>query len=334
MTGAAGFIGLHVAQALLRRGERVIGVDSLTPYYDVALKEARLSQLVGQPGFSEERVTIADRAALSAVFARHHPRRVIHLAAQAGVRPGGALPHVYGDANLTGFLNILEDCRQSGCEHLVYASSSSVYGSNTLMPFAEHHGADHPVSLYAATKRAGELMAHSYSHLYGLPTTGLRFFNVYGPWGRPDMAPFLFTKAILEGRAIDLFNGGNMRRDFTYIDDVVEGILKSLDHPAEIDRQVDNAATHSAAHRSATGPFRLYNIGRGEWVGLLDFIHTLESELGRPAILKALPMQPGDMVANCAAISALQEDIGYTPTIPVTEGVKRFVAWYRGYYGV
>lgn len=334
VTGTAGFIGLHVAQALLRRGERVVGLDNLNPYYDATLKQARLAQLVGQPGFSEERVDIADRAALSAAFARHQPRRVIHLAAQAGVRYSVESPHSFAEANLTGFLNILEDCRHSACEHLVYASSSSVYGSNTLMPFAEHHSADHPVSLYAASKRAGELMAHSYSHLYGIPTTGLRFFTVYGPWGRPDMALFLFTKAILEGRAIDVFNNGAMRRDFTYIDDIVDGILKCLDHPAQIDPTLDNGSPHPAADRSATGPFRLYNIGRGEPVTLLDFIRVLENELGRAAILNFLPLQPGDVVANSADMSALHADTGYTPITPVAEGVKHFMAWYRGYYGV
>lgn len=334
VTGVAGFIGFHVAQALLARGETVIGIDNVNDYYDVRLKEARLARLAGQPGFTFARVDVADRAGLAAVFAAHTPDRVIHLAAQAGVRYSVDHPHVYGEANLVGFLNILEECRHSACRHLVYASSSSVYGSNGLMPFSETHGVGHPVSLYAATKRANEVMAHSYAHLYGFPTTGLRFFTVYGPWGRPDMALFLFTKAILDGKPIKVFNDGNMRRDFTYIDDIVDGVLRTLDRPPSPDPDWEGGSAHPLPDRSGSGPYRLYNIGRGEPVPLMDFVHVLEREIGRPAILDYQPMQQGDVAATFADTSALSRDTGYAPSVAVGEGVRRFVAWYREFYSV
>jgi UDP-glucuronate 4-epimerase len=326
VTGCAGFIGNEVALRLLGRGETVIGVDCLTPYYDTSLKEARLARLAGQPGFSESRIDLADREATARLFADHGPARVIHLAAQPGVRYSLENPYAYADSNLSGFLNVLEGCRATTVEHLVFASSSSVYGGNETLPFSVHDAADHPVSLYAATKRANELMAHTYSHLYAIPVTGLRFFTVYGPWGRPDMAPMLFARAISRGEPIQVFNGGEMRRDFTYIDDVVEGVLRVAERPPARAGPGDPAT-------SATAPFRLYNIGNGRPVDLMRFIEILESELGRKAIREMAPMQPGDVKQTWADTSDLEADTGYRPSVDIEDGVRRFVAWYKEYYG-
>jgi UDP-glucuronate 4-epimerase len=327
VTGTAGFIGNEIALRLLARGERVVGVDCLTPYYDLALKEARLARFAGSPDFIEARIDLADRAAAARLFADHKPARVIHLAAQAGVRYSIENPHAYADSNLTGFLNILEGCRAVDVEHLVYASSSSVYGGNETMPFSVHHPADHPVSLYAATKRANELMAHSYAHLYGFPVTGLRFFTVYGPWGRPDMAPMIFARAIAEGRPIDVFNGGEMRRDFTYIDDIVEGVLRVADC---IPEPAPDAGADPAA--SPVAPYRVFNIGNGEAVDLMRFIELMEEALGRKAEKNMLPMQPGDVKATWADIADLKAATGWRPDTGIEEGVRRFVAWYREFY--
>ncbi len=329
VTGTAGFIGNEIALRLLARGERVVGVDCLTPYYDLALKEARLARFSGSPDFVETRIDLADREATAHLFAEHEPARVIHMAAQPGVRYSIENPHTYADCNLTGFLNILEGCRAVDVEHLVYASSSSVYGGNETMPFSVHHPADHPVSLYAATKRANELMAHSYAHLYSFPATGLRFFTVYGPWGRPDMAPMIFARAIAEGRPIDVFNGGEMRRDFTYIDDIVEGVLRVADcipEPAA-DAGIDPAA-------SLTAPYRVFNIGNGEAVDLMRFIELMEEALGRKAEKNMLPMQPGDVKATWADIADLEAVTGWRPDTGIEDGVRRFVAWYREFYGL
>lgn len=334
VTGAAGFVGYHTAEALLARGETVVGLDIVNDYYDPALKEARLARLARRSGFVEMRVDVADRPALEDVFARHRPRGVIHLAAQAGVRYSVSNPHAYAGSNLVGFLNILECSRQARVEHLVYASTSSVYGANAALPFSEQHGVGHPMSLYAATKRANEVMAHSYAHLYGLPCTGLRFFTVYGPWGRPDMALFKFTRAILSGEAIDVYNNGDMRRDFTYIDDIVEGVVRVFDRPARPDPAWDAASPHPDPSSSGIAPFRIYNIGRGSPVPLMDFIRVLEEKLGRRAICNMLPMQPGDVAATFADTSALARDTGYAPSTSVETGVGRFVDWYREYYGV
>ncbi|ALA16725.1 capsular biosynthesis protein CpsI [Chelatococcus sp. CO-6] len=334
VTGTAGFIGYHTAEALLARGESVVGLDIVNDYYDPALKEARLARLAGRAGFVEARVDIADRPGLEAVFARHRPRGVIHLAAQAGVRYSVENPHAYVGSNLVGFLNILECSRQGRVEHLVYASTSSVYGANAALPFSEQHGVGHPMSLYAATKRANEVMAHSYAHLYGLPCTGLRFFTVYGPWGRPDMALFKFTRAILSGEAIDVYNNGDMRRDFTYIDDIVEGVVRVFDRPARPDGAWNPASEHPDPGASGIAPFRIYNIGRGSPVPLMDFIRVLEDKLGRRALCNMLPMQPGDVAATFADTSALARDTGYAPSTSVETGVGRFVDWYREYYGV
>ncbi|WP_019402892.1 NAD-dependent epimerase [Chelatococcus sp. GW1] len=334
VTGTAGFIGYHTAEALLARGESVVGLDIVNDYYDPALKEARLARLAGRAGFVEARVDIADRPGLEAVFARHRPRGVIHLAAQAGVRYSVENPHAYVGSNLVGFLNILECSRQGRVEHLVYASTSSVYGANPALPFSEQHGVGHPMSLYAATKRANEVMAHSYAHLYGLPCTGLRFFTVYGPWGRPDMALFKFTRAILSGEAIDVYNNGDMRRDFTYIDDIVEGVVRVFDRPARPDGAWNPASEHPDPGASGIAPFRIYNIGRGSPVPLMDFIRVLEDKLGRRALCNMLPMQPGDVAATFADTSALARDTGYAPSTSVETGVGRFVDWYREYYGV
>jgi UDP-glucuronate 4-epimerase len=331
VTGAAGFIGFHVAGRLLAEGHRVIGLDNLSDYYDPTLKQARLDRLMVHSEFSFERVDVSDRAAMPEVFRRHRPERVVHLAAQAGVRYSLENPHAYMDANLAGFLNILEGCRHQGVEHLVFASSSSVYGANTRQPFSEHDNVDHPLSLYAATKKANELMAHTYSHLYGLPCTGLRFFTVYGPWGRPDMALFLFTRAILEGRPIDVFNGGWMRRDFTYVDDVVEGVVRVLAKPptpnADWSGQRPDPATSKA-------PCRVYNIGNSRPVELLRYIEVLETCLGRKAAKNFLPLQPGDVPATEADVADLVRDFGYRPQTTVEQGVARFVEWYRSYYRV
>jgi UDP-glucuronate 4-epimerase len=331
VTGAAGFIGYHTTEALLARGDEVVGLDNLNAYYEVSLKEARLARLTGKPGFEFARLDVADLAGLRSVFERTRPRAVVHLAAQAGVRYSLQNPHAYVESNLVGFTNILECCRHGGVEHLVYASSSSVYGANTLMPFSVHHNVDHPVSLYAATKKANELMAHTYSHLYALPTTGLRFFTVYGPWGRPDMALFLFTRAILEGRPIDLFNEGRMRRDFTYVDDIVEGVVRTLD-------RVPVGSPDWSSDRPDPGtsraPYRVYNIGNNQPVELTEFVAAVEDAVGRKAETRLLPMQPGDVPATWADVDDLMRDTGFRPATPIREGVRRFVAWYRDYYGV
>jgi len=334
VTGTAGFIGFHTAQKLLARGDEVVGVDVVNAYYDPKLKEARLAILRENPGFTEVRADIADHARMEAAFTAHKPQRVINLAAQAGVRYSVENPHAYVDSNLVGFLNILECCRHHGIEHLVYASTSSVYGANAAMPFQETQGVGHPMSLYAATKRANEVMAHSYSHLFNLPTTGLRFFTVYGPWGRPDMALFKFTKAMLEGRPIDVYNNGDMKRDFTYIDDIVEGVVRTSDRIPTPDPDWTPATAHPDPDRSGIAPFRVYNIGNGAPVQLMDFIRTLEKELGRTAEFNMMPMQPGDVSATYADTGALEADVGYRPSTPVETGVARFVAWYRDYYGV
>ena len=331
MTGAAGFIGMHCAKILLDRGDQVIGMDNLNDYYDVSLKEARLDQLTSHDNFKFIKCGIEQRDAVSAVFSDKKPDRVIHLAAQAGVRYSLNNPHAYIDANVMGFTNILEGCRNNGISHLVYASSSSVYGGNTSMPFSEHDNIDHPVSLYAATKKANELMAHTYSQLYGLPTTGLRFFTVYGPWGRPDMALFLFAKAILKGEAIPVFNKGQMIRDFTYIDDIVEGVIRVLDKPASpnanFDPNVPDPATSSA-------PYRVFNIGNGSPVPLMNFIGALENALGIEAVKEFLPMQPGDVLATSSDTRELEKWVGFQPSTSVTDGVVSFVNWYRGFYNV
>jgi UDP-glucuronate 4-epimerase len=329
ITGAAGFIGMHVAERLLANGLEVVGIDDLNAYYDPALKEARLARLRPSTGFSFERMDIADRDAMKRLFETHRFDRVVHLAAQAGVRYSITNPHAYADANLVGFVNVLEGCRHSGVKHLVYASSSSVYGGNAKMPFSEHDSVDHPVSLYAATKKANELMAHTYSHLFGLPTTGLRFFTVYGPWGRPDMAAFLFADAILAGRPIDVFNHGNMRRDFTYIDDIVEGVVRLLDHPPQGDPAFDPMHPDPATSRA---PYRVFNIGNSEPVQLMEFIGAMESAIGQTATKRLLPMQDGDVPATFADTSALAALVGFAPRTPVAEGVRRFVQWYRAFY--
>lgn len=330
VTGAAGFIGFHLSQVLLGRGDQVVGLDNLNTYYDVSLKEARLRRLQEQPAFRFVRLDLADRSAMAELFASEKFDRVVNLAAQAGVRYSLQNPHAYVDSNLVGFLNVLEGCRHNGVEHLMYASSSSVYGASTRMPFSVHDNVDHPVSLYAASKKANELMAHTYAHLYGLPVTGLRFFTVYGPWGRPDMALFLFTRAILEGRPIDVFNHGHMRRDFTFIDDIVEGVVRTLDHTAAPNPQWNG--NHPDPGTSAA-PYRLYNIGNNNPVELLHLIEVLENALGRKADKNYLPMQPGDVPATYADVDDLNRDVGFRPATSIEEGVARFVAWYRDYFG-
>jgi UDP-glucuronate 4-epimerase len=329
VTGTAGFIGSEIALQLLARGERVVGVDCLTPYYESALKVARLVRLTANPEFVEARIDLADQEATARLFADHNPARVVHLAAQPGVRYSLENPHAYANCNLTGFLNILEGCRAASVEHLVYASSSSVYGGNETMPFSVHHPADHPVSLYAATKRANELMAHSYAHLYRFPVTGLRFFTVYGPWGRPDMAPMIFAKAISEGRPIDVFNGGEMRRDFTYIDDIVEGVLRVVDCIPE-----PAADSHGGPAASPIAPYRVFNIGNGAPVDLMRFIELMEQALGRKAKKNMMPMQPGDVKTTWADTTDLQAVTGWKPQTSIEDGVRRFVAWYREFNGV
>jgi len=326
ITGAAGFIGSTLAKRLLERGDTVTGVDNLNDYYDVSLKEARLARLTSSSHFSFIKADIADRDVMSALFAGNAFDSVVNLAAQAGVRYSIENPAAYIDANLVGFGNILEGCRQGGIGHLVYASSSSVYGSNTKLPFSEKDNVDHPISLYAASKKANELMAHAYAHLYGLPATGLRFFTVYGPWGRPDMALFKFTKGILEGQSIPVYNRGQMVRDFTYVDDIVEGVTRVLDQPPGKGEGVNEP------DRSASAPWRIYNIGNSTRVQLMDYIRALEKALGRKATLELLPMQDGDVPATQADVSALESDFGYRPQVAVEEGVKRFVEWYRSYY--
>ncbi|KGM54341.1 capsular biosynthesis protein CpsI [Lysobacter daejeonensis GH1-9] len=332
VTGTAGFIGSHVAQVLLARGDEVIGFDNLSDYYDVTLKHARLQRLTGNPGYTHITADLADRAAVEAAFSRHKPQRVVHLAAQAGVRYAAENPHVYVSSNVTGFLHVLEGCRHHGVDHLVYASTSSVYGANTRMPFSEHNSAEHPLTLYAATKKANEQMAHSYSHLYGTPSTGLRFFTVYGPWGRPDMALFLFTKAIIEGKPIRVFNHGRHKRSFTYVDDIVEGVIRSLDTLPGKDPAWRGDAPDPAT--SGVAPFRLYNIGNERPVELLRYIEVLEQCLGRKAEMELLPLQAGDVPDTEADVSDLIANVGYRPVVPVEQGVANFVAWYRDYYKV
>ncbi len=332
VTGTAGFIGYHLAEALLAAGHEVHGFDNVNDYYDVRIKEARMARLARHAGYRFFRADLADEGAVDTLVRTHRYRHVVHLAAQAGVRYSLTNPHAYVKSNLIGHMNVLEACRHHGVEHLVYASSSSVYGSNVVMPFSEHHGVDHPLSLYAATKKSNEMMSHSYSHLYGLPTTGLRFFTVYGPWGRPDMALFLFTKAILAGEPIDVFNHGEMRRDFTYVDDIVQGIVRLLAAPAparnpDWDRVVSDPGTSAA-------PYRVFNIGNHDPVPLMDMIRTLESCLGRTATLNLLPMQAGDVPATFADVDALAEVTGWRPSTPISVGIERFVAWYREFYGV
>jgi UDP-glucuronate 4-epimerase len=329
VTGSAGFIGYHTAERLLARGDQVLGVDNLNDYYDVRLKEARLERLTRHPGFRFHRLDIADRAAMERLFAAEKPKRVIHLAAQAGVRYSLQNPHAYVDSNLVGFVNILEGCRHHGVEHLTYASSSSVYGANTTMPFSIHHNVDHPLSLYAATKKANELMAHTYSHLYRLPTTGLRFFTVYGPWGRPDMAMFLFTKAILGGKPIDVFNNGQMRRDFTYVDDIVEGVIRVSDRVAVSNPKWTGAHPDPG---TSSAPYRIYNIGNNQPVELMRIIECLEQSLGRVAEKRFLPMQPGDVPATFADVDDLTADVGFKPSTSIESGIERFVTWYREFY--
>ena len=328
VTGAAGFIGMHVCERLLARGDDVVGVDNLNDYYDVALKEARLARLTPDARFRFFRLDIADREGIAALFAAERPQRVINLAAQAGVRYSLENPHSYVDSNVVGFVNILEGCRHNGVEHFVYASSSSIYGGNERMPYSEHDNVDHPVSLYAATKKANELMAHTYSHLFRLPTTGLRFFTVYGPWGRPDMAYFLFTKAILAGRPIDVFNHGKMRRDFTYIDDITEGVIRVLDRTPQADPGFDRQTPDPAA---SWAPYRVFNIGNNQPVDLMVFITALEQALGKTATKNFLPMQDGDVPATYADTTEIVREVGFSAGTPVDEGIRRFVEWYRSY---
>ncbi|XDZ63113.1 NAD-dependent epimerase [Alphaproteobacteria bacterium LSUCC0396] len=329
VTGAAGFIGMHCASRLLERGDEVIGIDNLNDYYDVSLKQARLAKLSPKESFNFHKIDISDRDAMADTFASERPDRVIHLAAQAGVRYSLTNPHAYIDANLQGFMNVLEGCRHHQIGHLVYASSSSVYGGNETMPFSEHDNIDHPLSLYAATKKANELMAHTYSHLYQLPTTGLRFFTVYGPWGRPDMALFLFANAMLKGDLIDVFNDGNMVRDFTFIDDIVEGVIRVLDKPATPDAKFDALRPDPA---TSTAPYRVFNIGNGNPTPLMDYIGALETALGVTARKNFMPMQPGDVPATSADTSELGKWVGFQPDTPVVDGVQKFADWYLAYY--
>ncbi|MBP8979696.1 MAG: NAD-dependent epimerase [Syntrophobacterales bacterium] len=329
VTGAAGFIGFHLSRRLLSAGRTVIGIDNLNAYYEVRLKEDRLGILAKERGFRFTRLDIADRGAMTDLFLREKPPLVVHLAAQAGVRYSLTNPYAYLDSNLTGFLNILECCRHHGVSHLVFASSSSVYGGNTKMPFSVHDNVDHPVSLYAATKKANELMAHAYAVLYGIPCTGLRFFTVYGPWGRPDMALFLFTRAILAGEPIDVYNEGKMERDFTYIDDIVEGIIRVTARPPTPDPAWNGTCPDPAG---SFAPYRIYNIGNSQPVALLDFIAALERHLGRKAIMRLLPLQPGDVPATYADVADLAAAVGFQPATTIEEGIGRFVAWYREYY--
>jgi UDP-glucuronate 4-epimerase len=329
VTGSAGFIGYHLSERLLARGDEVVGVDNMNSYYDVSLKEARLERLKRHPAFEFHRLDLADRQAMEELFATAATPTVVNLAAQAGVRYSITNPHVYVDSNIVGFLNVLEGCRHNGVEHLAYASSSSVYGANTSMPFSVHDNVDHPLSLYAASKKANELMAHTYSHLYGLSVTGLRFFTVYGPWGRPDMAMFLFIKAMLEGRPIDVFNQGDMQRDFTYIDDIVEGLVRVVDRPATRNPQWDGRDPDPGTSRA---PYRVYNIGNSDPVELMKVIGLIERELGLEARMNLLPMQQGDVPATYADVTDLARDMGYAPSTPIEEGIKKFVAWYREFY--
>jgi UDP-glucuronate 4-epimerase len=329
VTGSAGFIGMHVAQRLLARGDEVVGLDNMNDYYDPALKRARLARLLEHERYTHVHADLADRGAMEALFEVHEPQRVVHLAAQAGVRYAAQNPHVYVASNVTGFLHVLEGCRHHGVEHLVFASTSSVYGANTKMPFSEHDSAEHPLTLYAASKKANEAMAHAYAHLYRIPCTGLRFFTVYGPWGRPDMALFLFTKAILAGEPIRVFNHGRHKRSFTYVDDIVEGVIRTLDRPA-----TPNAGWRGDAPDPATSsaPYRIYNIGNSDPVELMSFVEAIERALGREAKKNFLPLQDGDVPATFADVSELAHWTGFRPRTSVAEGVERFVAWYRAYY--
>jgi len=327
VTGAAGFIGFHLSKRLLARGDEVVGLDNLNDYYDVNLKKARLSQLEEQANFRFIKLELADREGMAQLFARENIQRVVNLAAQAGVRYSIENPHAYVDSNLVGFVNLLEGCRHHAVEHLVFASSSSVYGLNTQLPFSVHHNVDHPISLYAATKKANELMAHTYAHLYNLPTTGLRFFTVYGPWGRPDMALFKFTKGILEDQPIDVYNRGQMKRDFTYIDDIVEGVIRVLDKIPKANPAWSGDTSTSLA------PYRLYNIGNNNPVELMQYIETLEKMLGKTAKKNLLPMQAGDVQATYADVDDLVQDVDFKPQTLIEEGIGRFVEWYRHYYG-
>jgi UDP-glucuronate 4-epimerase len=331
VTGAAGFIGFHVAQRLLQNGRTVVGLDSMNNYYDVALKEARRAALSTSQGFSFRKLDIADRAAIAALFAEHRFASVVHLAAQAGVRHSLDHPFAYVDANLDGFINVLEGCRHHGCRHLLFASSSSVYGANTRLPFRTSDNVDHPLNLYGATKKANELMAHSYSHLFGLPATGLRFFTVYGPWGRPDMAIWLFTEAILRGQPIKLFNGGRMQRDFTYIDDVVEAVVRLVDRIPAGDPGWSGERPDPA---TSLAPWRIYNIGNNRPVEVLEVVALIEQALGRKAARQMLPMQPGDVPATYADVDDLMRDVGFRPSTPIKSGIERFIAWYRDYHRV
>lgn len=331
VTGAAGFIGMHVCERLLAKGDEVVGIDNLNDYYDVSLKEARLARLTSHANFRFTKLDVADRAGMAELFEKERPEQVIHLAAQAGVRYSLKNPHAYADSNLVGFVNVLEGCRHAGVKHLIYASSSSVYGGNTKVPFSEHDNVDHPISLYAATKKANELMAHTYSHLYGLPTTGLRFFTVYGPWGRPDMAYFKFAKAILAGDAIDVYNHGKMQRDFTYVDDVADGVVRMLDCLPQADPAFNSESPDPAR---SNVPYRLFNIGNNQPEDLMVFIGTLEKALGREAKKNFLPMQDGDVPATSADVSELHKASGFAPSTHISEGIDRFVAWYKNYYRV
>jgi UDP-glucuronate 4-epimerase len=331
VTGTAGFIGSHVALKLLERGDEVIGFDNLNDYYDVNLKEARLARLLGQPGYTHVTADLADRTAVECCFDAHRPQKVVHLAAQAGVRYAAENPHVYVSSNVTGFLHVLEGCRRHPVEHLVFASTSSVYGANTRMPFSEHDTTAHPLTLYAATKKANEMMAHSYAHLFGIPSTGLRFFTVYGPWGRPDMALFLFTKAILAGEPIKVFNHGRHKRSFTYIDDIVQGIVATLDRPASIDTEWNGNCPSPAT--SGVAPYRIYNIGNQSSVELMRYIEVLESALGRKAVIEMMPLQPGDVPDTEADMTLLEKTVGYAPRVAVEDGIQSFVNWYLDFYG-
>ena len=330
VTGAAGFIGFHVARRLLQNGRKVVGIDNINDYYDPKLKDARLAELAKLPGFTFIRQDLADREAMAALFAKHKFSQVVHLAAQAGVRYSLQNPNAYIDSNIQGFMNILEGCRHGGCKHLLYASSSSVYGANTTLPFSVHDNVDHPISLYAATKKANELMAHTYSHLYRLPTTGLRFFTVYGPWGRPDMAMWLFATAILEGKPLKLFNNGNMRRDFTFIDDIVESVVRLVDLPAKPNPDWSGATPDPA---TSNAPWRVYNIGNNRTVEVTHVVDLLEQEFGKSAIREMAPMQPGDVSETRANVDDLMRDVGFRPSTTIENGIKQFATWFRGYRG-
>lgn len=331
VTGAAGFIGFHTCHLLLARGDTVIGLDNLNDYYEVSLKQDRLTQLESHPEFKFYKMDLADREAIADLFEREKPDKVINLGAQAGVRYSLQNPNSYVDSNIVGFLNILEGCRYNDVKHLVYASSSSVYGANTTKPYSVNHNVDHPLSLYAASKKSNELMAHTYAHLYNLPVTGLRFFTVYGPWGRPDMALFIFTKKILEGSPIDIFNNGDHARDFTYIDDIVEGVIRTLDHDAVANAEWDGTKPDPATSKA---PYRVYNIGNNQPVKLMDFIGYVESAIGKTAEKNFLPMQPGDVPETFADIDALKNDVNFHPHTPIQDGINKFVKWYRAYYNV